>query len=756
MSPVLEATWLSSGESQADFFQDDTSGIEQAAWLSSGQSQASFYARRRYVARCTGAYTYDPIGGPAWDGTLRRDPEILLQQQISDSPTQSTFTDEVEPDLGQNVQLDMQDGQGIMLGGVVQSYVTRYQGQPFDDNLVFDTTVADYLWLLNKRRPFGCFTNVSASVVAQSLLDNFAPADFSGAGIVAGLPNITVSFDGSIDFSGCMSIICSRIAGHFRVDRDKVLHLFQDDPAPGPDPIDDNNELLLRDQPLTITRDASQLRNRVFVKGAATKLLADTAIGATEIEIDGLDVWNPNGGEGIIGCDRFRYAGVATTLIYPPPDASQQTGDPVQSQQLVSPGNLYETGPIKTEVRYSSAMVFNGKEGPRSTPIHSAMFRFNPGFGVGGNFVPFAGFLPAGSHQWCIAFRDDQGGYYYDHNIGTSGGGGGTIGRMDFTWNSGSGISNERRIVTVSLFRKADIPGGDPGPPGNQNGWFYEVASQPYFPTVTNYDWSDGKADASLGNALPWDVSPHPLRYDTIGSRMLVGVGGPCNTANNVGAQTLKIYREEKFGNLISNLWTEPQVVMTFDTTAPYQGDNFVEDLKATTAHLYADGEAPSNETFTPPAPKPKTRLILFGVTGLDEAHFEGDDANIFMQLDDLDSQIAAAIREGGDGLHEYMVVDTNLRSDAELAARGGAELTLFKDPIVTVQYSSFDNKHTPGGTVEFNLTRPSFVASLKITEVRIDKVHFEHGHVARYNVTASSVKFTLQDLLRRTILRPY
>lgn len=766
----VESSFSAAGSAAFDAQSDADPG--ESSFSMGGSSDAQFYGERAWVARCTDLFTYDPLGGPEWSGTLRRDPEILLQTQANDSPSQSTFTDEDEPDLGQNVQLDMQDGHGVMLGGTVQSYTTRYEGQPDDgtgpnDHLVFDVVVADYLWLLNKRRPFGCFTNVSASVVAQALLDGYAPPDFSGAGIVAGLPNITVSFDGSLDFSGCMSVICSRIAGHFRVDKDKVLHLFQDDPAPGPQVIDDSNMLLLRDQPITINHDASQLRNRVFVKGAATKLLADTAIGATEIEIDGLDVFNPNGGEAIIGCDRFTYAGVATTLIYPPPDASLQTGPPVQPQWHISPGNLIEAGPIRTIVRYTAAMVFNGKEGPRSTTaFQDNVARFNPGFGSGGTFFPFAGFLPGGAHQWLLAFRDTGGGLYYDLNIGVTNGGGpaGIPGAYEINWNAGNSISNERRIATVVLYRRAIL--GDPGPPGNSNGWFYEVASQPFIPGVTSYSFTDGKADESLGNILPYDDGTITfLQYDTIGNRVDVQTLSPRNTASNAGAQQLKIYREERFNGIDFSGsaqgvtgWTTPQVVMTFDTTQNVTAADPVyhEDLKPTTAHLYDVGESPSNETFTPPAPKPKTRLILYGVSGLDEAHFEGDDVNIFMQLDDLTAQIAAAQREGGDGLHEYMVVDTALRSDAELAARGNAELTLFKDPIITVQYSTFDNTHTPGGTVEFNLTRPPLVASLKITEVRIDKVHYEHGHVARYNVTASSVKFTLQDLLRRTILRPY
>lgn len=750
-----DGSWFASGQSSAAFF-PDARPIVEGSWFASGTSQATWYGALGWVARCVGAFTFDPVGGPEWSGTLRRDPEILIQTQSNDSPSKSTFTDEEEPALGQNVQLDMHDGLGVILGGTVQSYVTRYEG--LTNQLAFDTTIADYLWLLNKRRPFGCFTDVPADEVAQSIRASYAPSDFSGAGIVSGLPRITVVFDGSLDYCGCMSVIASRIAGQFRVDRDKVIYLFQDDPAPGPDPIDDDNEDLIRDQPLTITRDASQLRNRVFVRGASTKLLADSVIGATQLEIDGLDIFDPSGGEAIIGCDRFTYAGVDKTLIYPTPDASLQTG-PLVVAQLKRDGGVTNSGPIRTVVRYSTAMVFDGKEGPRGPIANGPVDRVNPTMGSSVAFINGGGFIPAGhTVEWLFGFRD-SGGALYDTNIGNTGSTSrGTIGAYLVTVNLGI-LADEHEPSDVVLWRRANIPGGDPGPSGTVNGWFYEVGSQPYVPGQSVYAFTDGKDDASLGNAAPWGEGLYTFnRYDTIGHKVEVLTLGARNTATNSGADQLKVYREEGYNGLVGTLWTEPQECMTFDTSENVDATTpqYTEDLKPTTAHLYSNSEDPSNSSNTPPEVKPKTRIVLFGVSGLDEAHAEGDEVNIFMQLDDLPSQVAAAIREGGDGLHEYMVSDSNLRSDAELEARGQAELTLFKDPIVTVTYSSFDRKHTPGGTVEFNLTRPPFVGSLKITEVRVDKVHYDHGHVARYNVTASSVKFTLQDLLRRTILRPY
>lgn len=740
---VLEGSWFASGQSAADFH-PDTTPVVQGAWFASGASITDWYGYRGWVARCVGAFTYDPLAGPVWDGTLRRDPEVIAQVATNDSPTSSSFTDEDEPALGSNVVLDFSDGHGVVGTGTVQSYTTRYEGKT--DQLAHDVTVASYLWLLNKRRPFGCYTDTPADEVAEDLRVRFAPSDFSGAGIVSGLPNITVSFDGTLDYSGCMSVICARIAGYFKVDGDKVIYLFQDDPAPGPDVIDDNNQLLIRDQQLSIHRDISQIRNRVFVRGAAARLLAPSAVGATTLDIDGLDIFNPTGGEAIIGCDRFTYTGVLRTLIYPPPEASDQVPGLPSATDHLGRFSRSVVGPIRTVVKYSTSMVFDGKESPRSAEREFDYHRMSSSFGsLLWSFEEGAGFCPAGSHSWWFGVRATDGSMRYGQNgIATSRF---VDGKYVFRA-SCSFPQNDLRPAEVVLFREATYGGVTD---------YHEVDSQPYVDGTVNYFLEDGKDDASLGNARP--KSPDPsfstfFQYDSVGARVyLLGSSLNLVSAFNQGASVVKVYRREGFDG--GDAFTLPQLVMTLAPTD--NPETYYEDTKQTSVLRFQVGESEVNApSVTPPPAPPKVRLVLTGVSGLDEAHLEGDEVAIFIQRDDLTSQVDMAEIEGGDGLHEFMVVDTALRSVAELAVRGDAELQLFAQPIVTVNYSSFDPKHTPGGTVEFNLTRPQLVASLKITEVRIDKVHYEHGHVARYNVTASSVKFTLQDLLRRTILRPY
>lgn len=731
------AKWGAGGTSDAQFVgSSGASGV----FTAGGSSAVQWAGRRLRVATAPLAFTFLPLGGPTWEGTVRREPEVLIQKALNDSPSSTTFTDEEDSPLGANVQLDMLDGFGVVAGGTVQSKRMRYEGRT--DALAFDLGVADYLFLLNKRRPFASFVDTSATIVAQYIFDNFAPFGFT-ADIEPNLPPITVLFDGSLDYSGCMSQICSLIQGYFKVDNDRVVYLFLEDPTPGPAVIDDNNMLLIRDQPLTVDSDISQLRNRVFVKGDAANLMLPTAPGATVLEVDGVDIFSETGGQGIINGDVFSYTGFQRTFVYPPPDASSFTPG-----GLVAFADNNQCGRIKTRVRYLVAFVIEGKAsqlGPVSAPAE--IFQMQ---GFGGSIssieiTPAGGQVPFAASSWIFGAYDQLGG------IAVNGMSFGTSGVLNPTQSvkfnglpiindprAGGRIAWRRELVGATKFREA-----------------FRVPAPA--PTAT-----DVKADASLGPLIPHtnpaEDGNGASQYNTTGCKSFI-YGVPIGPT---GTSARRIYRQEQYGYDVFNpnnsgAWTEPELCMTIDdnVTQGAPGD-MIEDTKPTRVFSWSSTVNPGNPLPPPPPPPPpKLRLILVGVTGLDYAHEESDDVAIWIQRDDFASQLSMATIEGGDGVHEYLIADSKLRSNDALAARGDAELALFAQPIITVRYSSFD-PHEPGGTVEFNLSRPPIVGTLKVMEVRIDKVHYQHGHAPRYNVTASSVRFTLQDLLRRAILRPY
>jgi hypothetical protein len=142
---------------------------------------------------------------------------------------------------------------------------------------------------------------------------------------------------------------------------------------------------------------------------------------------------------------------------------------------------------------------------------------------------------------------------------------------------------------------------------------------------------------------------------------------------------------------------------------------------------------------------------FLTGCSGIVNALQQGDPVAISVQRDDATAQTALAALEGGDGIHEHQIDDTSLDTIAKITARGDAELALFKNPIVTVTYATHDTKSRAGKSVSITLGAPqSLSGTFTIQEVEIRDIDVAPGVFPVYVCTASSVRFSLEDLLRR------
>lgn len=132
-----------------------------------------------------------------------------------------------------------------------------------------------------------------------------------------------------------------------------------------------------------------------------------------------------------------------------------------------------------------------------------------------------------------------------------------------------------------------------------------------------------------------------------------------------------------------------------------------------------------------------------------------GDDVNILVTKDDLAAQAAmsdlltAAGEDPADGVIEEYIQDRRL-SSTEAAARAQAELDLVKDPLITVQYETFDRFTRSGREVTFNSTLLGLVGTFKIQSVTISGFDGTQQHWPRRQVLASSRRFTFEALLRQ------
>jgi hypothetical protein len=78
------------------------------------------------------------------------------------------------------------------------------------------------------------------------------------------------------------------------------------------------------------------------------------------------------------------------------------------------------------------------------------------------------------------------------------------------------------------------------------------------------------------------------------------------------------------------------------------------------------------------------------------------------------------------------------------------ADLLRFARPLVTVHYATRDPKTKSGKSAVFALTSPPIDDTLTIQDVTITEINIAKHLLPRYTVQASSVRFSLEDILRQ------
>jgi hypothetical protein len=149
----------------------------------------------------------------------------------------------------------------------------------------------------------------------------------------------------------------------------------------------------------------------------------------------------------------------------------------------------------------------------------------------------------------------------------------------------------------------------------------------------------------------------------------------------------------------------------------------------------------------------------LTGVTGLTSALLLGSPVNVWIQKDDLAAQAIMAALERDesdnptDGIHEYTITDERIRADtAEQWAE--TDLSIFALPIVAIKYPTFDVKSGAGKTIPVDLPAPQdYSGSMRIQSVEISEIDVADGKWPQFDVAASSVRFSFEDLIRRAKL---
>jgi hypothetical protein len=136
----------------------------------------------------------------------------------------------------------------------------------------------------------------------------------------------------------------------------------------------------------------------------------------------------------------------------------------------------------------------------------------------------------------------------------------------------------------------------------------------------------------------------------------------------------------------------------------------------------------------------------------LPQAIPNGTTVSFFCLAEDKDAQAKRgrieldSLGNKTDGVHEYIINDPSLNTTQAVYLRANAELSIYKDPILTIRYSTRDPTR-PGGRVTINLSSPPCKGTFLIQQVTIDQIRDEGDALApRYTVVATNVLYDLTN----------
>jgi hypothetical protein len=208
---------------------------------------------------------------------------LSVQDTLNDAPNlcRLTIDNATPPTVDETLRLTVgADPPVLLFNGTLQTVDQSFAGTPA--NIEWPCSAIDDTAAADRRRPFGTWVNVSATTIAQAIVTAFAP-HFTTTHIEAALPAVSITFDGSESFIGCLARLATAVGGYCKVE-DGGVYLFLDDTADPPDAVDVAHPPEF-EPPVTVSLDVSQIRTRVYGKGHSEPLLSDVLVGETLLPV---------------------------------------------------------------------------------------------------------------------------------------------------------------------------------------------------------------------------------------------------------------------------------------------------------------------------------------------------------------------------------------------------------------------------------------------------------------------------------------
>jgi len=764
---------------------------------------------------------------------IRRNPGVSINDVLNNTPNTCTFTlnrDAAPPQVGEQVSVtDPYDGDRLLFAGNVQTVEQDYDSLP--TNLVWKISCVDFTGLLNRRFPFGAYTQVSASDIVRDLVSNYAPG-FTTVHVQTTLAKVTAVFDGSKDFVTCLNDLASAIGGgHWYVDYGMDVHFFHTPPnivvpPQVQSPAVSADHITLGTAGGIPTTDSYRpgyyFLRHTFIYNTG----AESALGAISdvVYLDGRTILalstiplGADPGSGVTCTGRRVYYCRFSPRTLAVLDGSP-TNDPIETIH-----GFAEIGD-NTTTSFTAWMGTQGAEigADVASVVPLPTTGATPGQPAGANHpagpatAPVAGLIVvSGDTSLCNGgnFQFKYANLYRDGSVSAPSPASPTVSQPLIVCQGVAGFNlsgvepgdsvNGYDVVArfVYICQGANNNPGATITTGGSNS--IPTCGQVFGVSFADPDWAishlvtgiiivpDNTATELLEFSLSdYGTEPPVVVYPGL----LVGAGNvPYNNSavvalssdpipvwpNPDGPSLENSDPPAEINDLNTDVMQYPMFTSSVDMS---QIRNRVTVIGAGST-LMADAsigalaiQVADISNFSPSGGKIKlfdpgtntTQIVLYlGLSGAPGAAYvnlassltfafpQGTTVYNWFQADDLASQKLMGQIEtdvhgnATDGIHEYVIVDSSLKAVFQLYMRAYAELELFAMPITTITYSTRDPKSRSGQMVTVNLNNPPCKGSFLIQQVKIDQVRDQSNLLRpRYNVTASSVKYLLSDLL--------
>jgi hypothetical protein len=718
---------------------------------------------------------------------------VRISDIIDDAPNTCAFTfyGPTAPQPNQKLVVTLnRDTPIVLFSGTVQTIALSYVGRP--STVVWDCAAIDDTALANRRRPFGAWTATSATTIAIALVQTYAP-DLSPAGIEAGLPPVDVILDGTEGMSGAFQQLAKLVGGYFKFE-DGVVYLFTEFLENPVDPIDADHPFL-NDPPMTASADVSQLRTRVYGKGHGENTLADTAALETLLPIADAVMFSPSGGRAIAIAQQLTYTGIdlggegsligpgvaPTVALVAVVVAGTGLGIGVyqyaftfvtaSGESLPSPLTSVTTsgGVPNPTVAPLAVNAPNGGSFNAATPIGEAQ-QFVYTYSTKASLVDFSQqTLPSAPvANTTVSNRDTLNPtrsapvqitvpYSTDPRVQSlhiwlkSAESGGVVYRVagSFANNTAGGLH---------AFLTAGTTSSSPAAPTTNTsaaGQNVAIGAVPLGPTGTTQrkiyrtvaNGTQLKVQQTIANNVATDGVQDATADGGLGANApIADTSGITQAAGQINAGATSILTAGASFARTSGGW----VVLPGSQAIRYTGvsGNSLIGVPASGPGALVNTIRYGDHIVAAP--------LLTGVTGNGTAILRGTPINLWVQREALEAQAdqaavdVANARVRADGIYEGPLVVDERRGIPSLTALCDATLAIFATAIQTVRYATRDVKTKSGKPVTVNLASPPIVADLVIQEVQITEIDIAPGLAPRFDVTASSTRFSLDNLIRK------